>query len=557
MSSLQEEESSRGSNISLSTNRYINSSQNHDRINNEETNIETENNNYYNQINSAQNHDRIQITQRRTKNRRHYTKRPITIRSNINDRFKLGTIIHTKFRQGVFQGEIIQDNNPLYKIRYTDGDMEDLHHHQVQERICNKASRIVNRHRKRDSFFMDQVTLRGVNIDATDGEAFSHFYPKYPGDDCLIITFVNAGQMPKTVFREEGKKARGIAKAFKTSKASIALYVAVDINESKIPFNERFDQRMRRISPGSRSFLTNNTVTSSNSWCNPGGTAITIDGNFWAHMTLDGYGKDLMGLGRWNWIRLRGANGIKTRFILAYRPCESKEGTSTVWTQQVNYFRDSCDIASPNPRQLFDKDLLDLIDKWLELGDVIVLGIDMNEDVCTGDLAYQLKERGLHNAILSRHSEFSPPATFNGNTKRTPVDAIWCTKGIEIERAGYCPFQGTGPSSPTDGHRMLWIEANNFSLLGKNIPHSTAAIETDCIRSYDPKSVKLYNKLLAEEYNRLGITKLMKNIKKDRKKFNKGTMVRHQLADYHVHMAKRTNKFHNLTWKAEERVAVN
>ena len=134
MSSLQEE-SSRGSDFSSATNRYTNSSQNHDRINNEETNIKTDNNNYLNQINLAQNHDRIQMTQRRTKNRRDYTKRPVTIRSDINDRFKLGTIIHTKFRQGVFQGEIIQDNNPLYKIRYTDSDMEDLHHHQVQERI--------------------------------------------------------------------------------------------------------------------------------------------------------------------------------------------------------------------------------------------------------------------------------------------------------------------------------------------------------------------------------------------------------------------------------------
>lgn len=48
----------------------------------------------------------------------------------------------------------------------------------------------------------------------------------------------------------------------------------------------------------------------------------------------------------------------------------------------------------------------------------------MNEDVRTGNLAYELKDRGLHNAILSRHLEISPPATFNGNKKRTPVDAI-------------------------------------------------------------------------------------------------------------------------------------
>lgn len=165
---------------------------------------------------------------------------------------------------------------------------------------------------------MDQVTLKRVNINATNGEAFGHFYQKYPSDNCSIITFVNTGQMPKTVFKEEGKKARGIAKAFKTSKASIALYAEVDINKSKIPFNERFDQRMRRISLSSRSFLVNNKVTASNSWCNPEGIAITIDGNFRSHMTPDGYGKDLTGLGRWNWVRLRGANGMKTRFISAY-----------------------------------------------------------------------------------------------------------------------------------------------------------------------------------------------------------------------------------------------
>ena len=62
-------------------------------------------------------------------------------------------------------------------------------------------------------------------------------------------------------------------------------------------------------------------------------------------MTPDGYGIDPTGLGRWNWVRLRGANGIKTRFICAYRPCKSKQGTGTTWTQQVNYFQEERDIA--------------------------------------------------------------------------------------------------------------------------------------------------------------------------------------------------------------------
>ena len=96
--------------------------------------------------------------------------------------------------------------------------MEDLHHHQVQERICNKALQVANRYRKRGKFPMDQVTLRGVNIGATDREAFGHFYPKYPSNDCLIITFVNAGQMPKTVFKEEGKRQEVLQKLLRLAK---------------------------------------------------------------------------------------------------------------------------------------------------------------------------------------------------------------------------------------------------------------------------------------------------------------------------------------------------
>ena len=118
-------------------------------------------------------------------------------------------------------------------------------------------------------------------------------------------------------------------------------------------------------------------------------------------MTLDGYGIDPTGLGRWNWVQLRGANGIKTRFICAYRPCKSKQGTGTTWTQQVNYFQEERDIALPNPRDLFDDDILNAIDSWLELGDILVIGIDMNEDVRTGQLAYRLKEKGLIDAVLS------------------------------------------------------------------------------------------------------------------------------------------------------------
>ena len=50
-------------------------------------------------------------------------------------------------------------------------------------------------------------------------------------------------------------------------------------------------------------------------------------------------------------------------------------------------------MPSPNPRELFNGNILNAIDSWMELGDILVLGIDMNEDVCTGQLAYRLKEK--------------------------------------------------------------------------------------------------------------------------------------------------------------------
>ena len=65
-------------------------------------------------------------------------------------------------------------------------------------------------------------------------------------------------------------------------------------------------------------------------------------------------------------------------------------------------------------------------------GDNIVLGIDMNKDVRTGTLALQLLSLGLSDLVLSTHPSQSPPATFNRNETRTPVDAIWGSRAIDV-----------------------------------------------------------------------------------------------------------------------------
>ena len=124
----------------------------------------------------------------------------------------------------------------------------------------------------------------------------------------------------------------------------------------------------------------------------------------------------------------------------------------------------------------------------LQKGDNVVLGIDMNEDMCTGKLAKRLKELRPIDLILSTHSTSSPPATFNRNTTRTPVDTIWGNASLEVISAGYGPFDGGYPSAMSDGHRFLWIMVGNHSLLGKHLPITNPQLSIERLKPEDPRS---------------------------------------------------------------------
>ena len=78
-----------------------------------------------------------------------------------------------------------------------------------------------------------------------------------------------------------------------------------------------------------------------------------------------------------------------------------------MWNQHVRYFSKK-GITLPNQRDLFDVNLIALLQIILANGDNVVLGIDMNEDVRTGKLAKQLKKLGLIDLILSTHPLESP-----------------------------------------------------------------------------------------------------------------------------------------------------
>ena len=183
----------------------------------------------------------------------------------------------------------------------------------------------------------------------------------------------------------------------------------------------------------------NEHVNDDTPWYYPYDTALTMDQISRGHHV--GNGVDSSGLGRWTWIRLEGKLNTFSSYIAVYWPCRNKKDLPSTWNQHVRYFSDK-GTQSLNPRDIFNDDLIALLWIMLQNGDNVVLGIDMNEDLRTGKLAKRLKELGLIDLILSTHSISLPPATFNRNTTRTPVDAIWGNAPLKVISTGYGPFNG-------------------------------------------------------------------------------------------------------------------
>jgi hypothetical protein len=75
-------------------------------------------------------------------------------------------------------------------------------------------------------------------------------------------------------------------------------------------------------------------------------------------------------------------------------------------------------------------------------------------------------------------------------------------------------------SAPSDGHRILWIEINNYSFLGKHIPTTTSPLAASRVKSNNPRSVRGYQRLLRNQYMKHKIFKTTKKLAQELKTFS-------------------------------------
>jgi hypothetical protein len=194
---------------------------------------------------------------------------------------------------------------------------------------------------------------------------------------------------------------------------------------------------------------------------------------------------DQSGMGRWSSLQLSGKNQTSICLITAYRCVKNIHGPLSTWNQQ-RFILDSSD-RSDDPIDAFDTELIDSIKKWLSLGDQVILGIDVNEDVRNGSFARRLRaECGMQEIMVKNYGTNLPNTYTRGST---PIDGLFVSHSLLNCLSGYTDI--------ICDHRMLWIDVPMDLAFGY-IPSLTALPSPQRLILQDPRVVKRYNQLLRE-----------------------------------------------------------
>jgi hypothetical protein len=197
---------------------------------------------------------------------------------------------------------------------------------------------------------------------------------------------------------------------------------------------------------------------------------------------VEAKGEDTHDLGRWTWALLSGRRGMKTGIISGYHPVpDPSNKTATVFSQHEQYFYDQGNER--NPRQAFIEDLGEQITKWKEDGNLIILGLDLNDNAWTSEAAQMIELWGLLNIHTTQHPNLPAVAACNKNRSNIPIDGMWCSLAIEKISAGMTSF--VSPDLGKTDHQLLWADFTVDSLFGY-IPPPLAPIQQTGIPLHDP-----------------------------------------------------------------------
>ena len=279
-----------------------------------------------------------------------------------------------------------------------------------------------------------------------------------PKDDSMIrMYFENVdglGILPRKPVHDNNSKIKYFNALTNRLEVDVICGVETRTNWPLLPKSHQL-QNLLQLREGAR-VITGHNEHERFSQAQQGGTFMAI--KEFNQGIVQSVGKDTTGLGRWCWIKLKGATST-TRIIVAYEACRTRKcAQNATIAQQRRYWRIQGDKRCP--RRIFREELVNLITEWREEGDKVVLFIDSNENMEQGQLQRMLQKQeiDMKDAIKER-SGCIGPSTFVRGSKQ--IDAVWTTKDIQIRNACFTPFYfGIGD------HRGIVIDIPKTSIIG-------------------------------------------------------------------------------------------
>ena len=170
------------------------------------------------------------------------------------------------------------------------------------------------------------------------------------------------------------------------------------------------------------------------------------------------------------------------RAVSTCQPCPNKTGALSVYAQHQNYLQGKNDDT--NPRTAFIRDLKEL-QQWIEMGDQIIIGGDVNDHVFHQSITEAFEEH-LVNVIFDKHDSADAPKTYLHSQEGRIIDGVWATPGIEVTRCGH-----QEPGQAQSNHSLLWLDVTFESALGHNPPLP---------QTPDARRLKLSNSKVTKKY---------------------------------------------------------
>ena len=163
---------------------------------------------------------------------------------------------------------------------------------------------------------------------------------------------------------------------------------------------------------------------------------------------------------------------------------ENTNGTVLVPAQHKRFLQDNNDDR--NPREAFREDLATELAEWINSGDQILIGGDVNTEVTHSSIQDIFAEHHMTNAIYELHDATDAPPTYFRTRSNRVVDGIWKTPGIEIVAGGFLAL-----GEFTGDHSLLWLDVTYRSALGHNPPMPVTPAA---------RRLQLHNSKLVERY---------------------------------------------------------